>query len=72
MFSRDRFNLDDEPPSDIPRPYKMPKRSKIPPLHWTSPIYERTLAIIKPDAMQFRDAIVRRIKHAGFKILGVS
>lgn len=34
-----------------------------------SPMTERTLVLIKPDGMQFREAILRRIKNAGFVIL---
>lgn len=35
----------------------------------TSALVERTLVLIKPDGMQFRDAIIRRIKNAGFVVL---
>lgn len=33
---------------------------------------QRTLAIVKPDALKYRDVVVRAIKEAGFKILNVS
>ncbi|XP_058443079.1 nucleoside diphosphate kinase homolog 5 [Malaya genurostris] len=31
--------------------------------------YERTLALIKPDGMRYRDTIIRRIRDAGFVIV---
>jgi len=34
-------------------------------------ILEKTLALIKPDGMQFREAIMKRIRRAGFAILQV-
>lgn len=35
------------------------------------PLFERTLVLIKPDGMMYRDAIVKRLKNAGFVILQV-
>lgn len=35
----------------------------------SSALVERTLVLIKPDGIQFRDAIVRRIKNADFVVL---
>lgn len=33
---------------------------------------QRTLAIIKPEALKFKDVIIRAIKEAGLKIISVS
>lgn len=35
------------------------------------PLFERTLVLIKPDGMMYRDAIVKRLKNAGFVTLQV-
>lgn len=36
------------------------------------PDLQRTLAIIKPEAMKYKDVIIRAIKEAGLKIINVS